>query len=320
MQTALYQQMAISPVKPDNTGKSLGESIIKALAYFDIFQYPLSKIELKQFLDQPVIEAAFDKTLERLVNKKTIFRLYDFYSLHNNLLLAQKRKQGNIRAEQLLSKAMKIGRFLYKFPYVRAIGISGSLSKNYADQKADIDFFIITKANRLWIARTLMHIFKKLTFLTGRQHLYCMNYYVDESALEVENKNIYTAIEVTTLLPVYGKEKLHDFFAANDWVNELLPACSLRLQQMEDPPGSWFQKLVEWMFNNRIGDQLDTYLMKITSLRWKRKTEKGKCNEKGQVMGLITGKHFAWSNPESFQEKVLSLYTQKLAELKLQDA
>ena len=212
---------------------------------------------------------------------------------------------------------MKIGRFLFQFPYVRAIGISGSLSKNYADEKADIDFFIITKANRLWIARTLMHIFKKFTFLTGKQHFYCMNYYVDETALEMEDKNIFTAIEVKTLLPVGGKEALDNFFIANQWTDEFLPACSCRNLQNAESSRSWIKKFIEWILNNKVGDRLDNYLMKITSRRWKRKEQKGKRNEKGQAMGLITGKHFARSNPESFQEKLLMLYDEKITGMQL---
>ena len=35
-------------------------------------------------------------------------------------------------------------------------------------------------------------------------------------------------------------------------------------------------------------------------------------------MDLITGKHFARSNPGAFQEKVLALYDQKLSGLKQQ--
>ena len=57
-----------------------------------------------------------------------------------------------------------------------------------------------------------MHLFKKLTFLTGRQHYYCMNYFVDEAALEVNNKNIFTAMEVKTLLPAAGPELMDQFF------------------------------------------------------------------------------------------------------------
>jgi hypothetical protein len=91
------------------------------------------------------------------------------YSLQNNYALVDRRRNGNRKANQLLAKANEITKLLYNFPYVRAIGIQVLYSKNFADKNADIDYFIITKANRLWIARTLMHLYKKLPFLKRKK-------------------------------------------------------------------------------------------------------------------------------------------------------
>ncbi len=227
----------------------------------------------------------------------------------------EKRETGE--PEKLLPKAFKIGRFLFHFPFVRAIGISGSLSKNFADEKADIDFFIITKANRLWIARTIMHVFKKLTFITGHQHLFCMNYYIDEEAMLIGDQNIFTAIEIATLVPVCGKDALTDFFTGNNWIRLFLSAFSCQQLPDDKPARSPFKKFVEWIFNNPIGDRLDNWLLKITTRRWHQKYKDGKLNKKGNTMNLVNAKHFSRSNPGAFQEKVLALYEQKLIDLKL---
>jgi hypothetical protein len=160
-----------------------------------------------------------------------------------------------------------------------------------------------------------MHLYKKLTFLTGKQHFYCMNYYVDEKAFHLEEKNIFTAIEIKTLLPVSGKQTMNLFFESNKWASDYLPACNYRPQQKKDPGISLFKKLWEWIFKAAVGNCLENYLFRLTQKRWKRKIEKGKRNEKGQTMDLITGKHFARSNPGAFQEKVLALYEQKLSGL-----
>jgi predicted nucleotidyltransferase len=47
-----------------------------------------------------------------------------------------------------IKKAKAVAKFLSWFPYIRGIAISGSLSKNFADENSDLDFFIITAANR----------------------------------------------------------------------------------------------------------------------------------------------------------------------------
>ncbi|HEV8287257.1 MAG TPA: hypothetical protein VGQ09_23275 [Chitinophagaceae bacterium] len=283
-------------------------TILKTLAYFDIFDYPLNEKEIKNFLTVEINDSAFRLAIQRLISGGVIYKLGEFYSLKNNRQMVEKRLQGNLRAQKLVPKAIKIGSFLYKFPYVRAIGISGSLSKNYADEKADIDFFVITKANRLWITRTILHLFKKLTFLFGKQHFYCMNYFIDEQALMIEEKNIYTATEIVTLLPVSGSEVMNLFFATNNWVKEWFP-FHVPVRHLNIPDkSSMFKKVAEWLFDARIGGWVDDLLFKWTTQRWRNKEKRGQKNAKGRVMNLVTCKHFSKSNPEEFQERIIGLY------------
>lgn len=316
MKQSIINRQPVFKRKEETDIISCQQSILRTLAYFDIFHYPLHTEEIRTFSGIEMPEPLFTTCLQQLQEEEIIFTHHEFYSLQNNPLLVHRRRRGNERAARLLVKAERIGRFLYQFPFVRAVGVSGSLSKNFADEKADIDFFIITSANRLWIARTFMHLFKKLTYLAGRQHFYCMNYYIDDKAMLLEEKNIFTAIELKTLLPVSGEKIMQQFFGVNKWADQWLPVCDFRLQQRKDPPRSWFKQCIEWLFSNRMVNQLENYLFKITTRRWEKKAAKGERNRKGQTMGLITDKHFAKSNPGSFQEKVLMQYEQKLAALK----
>ena len=291
------------------------DSILRAIAYFDIFQYPLNKQEIRQYLDLPVDESLFEKKLQSIVKEGRLFTYHGYFMLQDDPQLVARRKLGNDRAEKLLSRAMRIGRFLFRFPFVRGIGISGSLSKNYADKHADIDFFVITTANRLWLARSFMHLYKKLTFLTGRQHYYCMNYYVDEESMILENQNIFTAVELKTLIPVSGNGTMQKFSCLNQWADEWLPFCPFRKPSQTEQGSFWIKKMIESFFNNRLGSWLDDLLWKFTSHRWQKKEAKGLKNGKGQMMGLITGKHYARSNPGAFQESVLDLFEKKLMNL-----
>jgi predicted nucleotidyltransferase len=305
----------VTNLKNIRTGKA-ELTILKTIAYFDIFNYPLSEKEIKNFLGCSLNENEFRSAMQKLVSEKTIFKVAEFYSLQDNPERAEERLQGNRRATRLLSKAIKIGRFLNKFPYVRAVAVSGSLSKGYADEKADIDFFIITKANRLWIGRTILHLFKKLTFLSGRQHLYCMNYFIDEEALTIQEKNIYTATEIVTLFPVSGSSIINKFFEMNRWVENWLPGYVPAHRLKISDKGSFFKKFAEWFFGSRMGDKLDDFLFKWTTRRWEKKEERGQKNSKGRIMNLVTGKHFSKSNPGAFQEGIVELYKNKIDRFK----
>ncbi len=291
-------------------------NILKVLVYFDFFNYPLTTHEIKHFLDKKITDEDLTTTLTKLKQSRRIWKHDEFYSLQNNYKLIERRRDGNKRAAELLVKAKEISKTLYKFPYVRAIGISGSLSKNFADENADIDYFVITKANRLWIARTLMHLFKKLPFLKGRKQYYCMNYYIDEADLLIEEKNIFTATELITLIPTAGNGIMKSFFEANDWALSYFPnQCGpeLRNKTIKD---NWLKKAAEFVFNSKIGNWLDDYLMQLTTRRWKLKENQRRLNTKGERMGLKTSKHCSKPNPIFFHDHFIAKYQKNIEELK----
>jgi hypothetical protein len=294
----------------------LHTSILKTIAYFDLFDYPLTLEDIRRFLDIKADEAGISAETEMLVREGRLFKLGAYYSLQDNAALTLRRLRGEAHADELLRIAARGARLLYRFPFVRGVCISGSLSKRCADEKADIDYFIITSANRIWIARTLMHLFKKLTFLLGHQHRFCMNYYVDEDALEIREKNIFTAIELFTLLPMCGDEGLDKFFRANDWATEYFPGYRDRSRKAQESGGSSsLKRLFERVFGNRLGNKLENKLRRITDRRWRQKTEQLRRNMKGDVLTLQCGKHYSRPNPEIFQQKVLAKYHSRLNEV-----
>ncbi|HEY2720170.1 MAG TPA: hypothetical protein VGI82_00505 [Chitinophagaceae bacterium] len=307
----------IQALKIGNAAQQRAEiTILKTLAYFDIFDYPLTELEIKNFGGHFLDENEFRSVIRKLIFVKAIFRISEFYSLRDDLSMAKKRAEGNRRAQELIPRAIQIGAFLYKFPYIKAVAISGSLSKNYADAKADIDFFIIARSNRLWIARTFLHLFKKITFLYGRQHFYCMNYFIDEKALKIRDQNIYSAMEVVTLLPAAGPDVLREFFRVNGWTKDWLPCYEPSYAMIGTQKNYQVKTWIENFFNHQRGDKLDNFLFKWTRRRWQKKESQGRRNLKGKIMNLVTGKHFSKSDPEAFQEKIVKMYQTKVDQLK----
>jgi hypothetical protein len=305
----------IPALRTRNVAEKAELTILKALAYFDMFSYPLTQEEIRDFMDHYAAEEEFQSAIRQLVFRKLIFKFDEFYSLRSEPALIERRIQGNLRARKLLPKAARIGTFLYKFPFVRAVAVSGSLSKNYADVKEDIDYFIITKQNRLWIARTFLHLFKKFTFLLGRQHFYCMNYFIDEKALLIQEQNIYSATEVVTLLPAAGMHTMNHFFQVNRWVEEWLPVHTAKHETNSSNKTFALKNILESIFNKDFGDRLDDFLFKWTTRRLQTKEQQGLRNLKGRVMNLVTGKHFSKSDPGAFQEKIVRMYEAKVDQL-----
>jgi predicted nucleotidyltransferase len=298
---------------------NIRQDILNTLAYFDIFNYPLTKDDILSFLPQKCPQLVIDEMLASLLQDEFIFKLDEFYSLQNKPALAERRRCGNQRAKKQMAIAKKIAKILSWFPFVQTVAVSGSLSKNYADEKSDIDFFIITSANRLWIARSFMHFLKKISYLAGKQNWFCMNYYVDKIGMEIKEKNIFTAMEIVTLRPMQGADCFQNFIKANSWTNKYFPAQSNSINQCGNIKKIFLRKWVEKIFNSALGDHVEKWLMNLTDKRWKKKTQQGKVNEHGVRIGMIASPHFSKPDPEIFQAKVVQQYEtriKKLAELR----
>jgi hypothetical protein len=296
----------------------LRESILKVVAYFDLFNYPVTLEEIRHFLDQPVrgdvLPAA---ALKSLLDKQLLWQHGQYYSCKNDPQLVERRKQGNRMAIKQLKNAMRVSRVLSWFPYVRGVGISGSLSKNIAYKGSDLDFFIITAANRLWIARSIQHLCIKPFGWLGLRRWCCLNYYIDEQSLEIGEHNIFTAVEVATLLPAQGKGIFHSFFSANQWIYSYLPNGSFRETPAKEPAMPWLKKGVERLLNSKLGDRLDNRMMQFFTRRWKKLLERGLATNTGFVLGsMITDKHYCKPIPNHFQQKILSRFQENVTAIK----
>lgn len=297
------------------------ESILKVVAYFDMFNHPLTIEEIHQFLDQPAMVKDLEPVLRQLLDQQLIWRVGNFYALRNDPQLEQQRLNGNMLAVKRLKLAMRISRVLAWCPYIRGVGISGSLSKNVAREESDYDFFIITAANRLWIARTFQHIFVKTFSWLRLRYFCCLNYYIDEQALEIEERNIFTATEAVTLLPARGKRCFQNFSAANEWAHNFVPNAVFRKAPGREISSWPLKKCIEWILNNRLGDRLDNALMKYFSRRWKTLMTRKEFTANGFLLGsMLIKKHLCKPMPQHFQQNVLNRFNEKIAGIKDQEA
>ena len=198
----------------------LSESIIRTLAYYDLFDYPLSASEI--FYRLPTNHTslhAVETELPLLERQAIVFRFGKYYSLQNNTALEHRRVNGNQLAEKFMRIAEEKAKLIARFPFVLSVMVSGSLSKGYADEQSDIDFFIITQPERLWIARMLLVLYKRI-FLMNSHKYFCVNYFIDSSHLEIGEKNIFTATELTTLVPLSGVRYYRELINHNPWISQ----------------------------------------------------------------------------------------------------
>jgi hypothetical protein len=288
------------------------EHILRTLVYYDIFNYPLKAEEVFRFLGTNHVDESFiTERLNDLRDQHLIFQFENFFSLKNNIDPIVRRKKGNVEAERYLLLAEKKALLISKFPFVRAVMASGSLSKGYMDEKSDLDFFIVTAPNRLWIARTLLVMYKRL-FLFNSHKYFCVNYFVDEKHLEIEEKNLFTATELATVIPLYGSKQYENLHRVNAWLKEFFPNYTPRsIANVPATTFSWGKRIVEKFLNLFFGNVLEKYFQKKTLDRWRKQYEKNYSAADFKV--AFKSKSYASKNhPRNFQRSVMEVYSEKL--------
>lgn len=296
-----------------DTRNEVRHAVLNVLQYYAIFHYPLMLDEIYRNCSEACPVSAVAHALTRLEEEGLIHQYRNYYSIEEKMEpLVKRREVGNRLAGMRMPKAMQAGRIIYKFPFVKYVGISGSLSKGYAEAKSDFDFFIITSADRLWICRTMLHLFKKLTFLFGHQHRYCMNYFLDESRLEIEERNRFTAIELSTLIPVKGFAMHYKLLGSNRWMYDFLPN-DYRAYEYGDKSarGGIVKSIAETFINTFSAARLNVRLMNVTDRRWRKKWAGKNYPAEDYELAFKTRVYVSKNHPANNQKKILH-YLSKL--------
>ena len=292
----------------------LRRGIIRTLAYYDIFSYPLTAAEIYYNLgNNHTSLEEIKRELVNLTSNNLIFCKGDFFLLNDDENYVLRRRKGNELAKKRLKTARKVSGFISRFPFIRGILLSGSISKGFMDEDSDIDYFVITHPNRVWFSRFLLMLFKKL-FLFNSKKIFCINYFVDSEKLEIEEKNIFTATEIVTLLPTFGKVIYEEFYAKNSWVKQFYPNYPKRkTDEVLDRKNGIIKSLLEKILGKKFGDKIDDFAMTIFD-KFNRKKYKNYDKEEFQV-AFKSSKKESKHHPKFFQKTVLEEFNRRIRSL-----
>lgn len=293
--------------KGTTTTAQINNAALSVLSYFEIFRYPLTIVEIQHYLSIQISLEHLSDCLSQLVQAGIVYQNDTYYQTLPDVAWVAERQEKNARAALFLPKAYSMGHFIGQFPFVKAVMVSGSMSKDCMSEDGDIDFFLVTTPGRLWLARTILVLYKKIFLLNSRKY-FCVNYFIDTDHLEIAEKNLFTATECATLLPVYNAAMYQSFMAANTWVQrDYYPNIPLRateaLPTQKDP---LLKKGLEYLFGGFLGQYLDRFSMQITVGFWKRKFKH--FTAKHFDIALKSRRYVSKHHPLGFQERVMNKY------------
>jgi len=188
----------------------LEKSILKTLTYFDLLDFPLTKDEVFRYLlktekDQdPVTTEQVEKVLQELVEKGKIDNFDKFYFLPERHEIVQIRNGAERICQRRLQKARNFLLLAKFLPFIRGILVTGSLAGGYSKETSDIDFWVITKKDRIFLGRLFITGLSQI--LGIRRHgnkitdRICLNYYLTEGSDPIPAYPVCVALDYASML------------------------------------------------------------------------------------------------------------------------
>jgi hypothetical protein len=158
-------------------------------------------------------------------------------------------------------EALRYGRAIANLPFVRMVAVTGALAMdNMAD--ADIDYLIVTEPGRLWLSRALIVGLVRLADVRGVE--LCPNYFLSEDALGLGEHNLFTAHEVTQMVPVAGAAMYERMRELNRWTYAFLPNAvgAPRSVTCVEPGRSRTCRMLERTLRSRLCSPIERWEMR----------------------------------------------------------
>ena len=258
--------------------KTLQEAVQDTVAYFDVIDMPVTPVMVWRSLlaEGANMEFRLNDVIACLAEFRrdgVLAGRYGYYMLPGHEDMAQERLYRH-SLSQAKWKIVRKGLPLLSFvPFVRALAGSGSLALDNTKTSSDLDLFVVAQGGRIWTARLGMLF---VTQLLGRRRKYfnfsapdmfCVNHYIadDSMLVDADVRNVYTAVQYTHHVPLYGREVMRSFLNKNQsWISEFVasPVVPDASHEYEYTPGLlavFLKQFIEGFLLEPLGQYVEDF-------------------------------------------------------------
>ncbi|MDX9778702.1 MAG: hypothetical protein RBT30_00420 [Patescibacteria group bacterium] len=241
-------------------------AVLKTLIFFNLFSYPLTSYELWRYLDVAIDFVELKPVLLNLLSTGKIVEKQGFYFLPGQEKLLSIRQQRYHFANRKLKIAKRVTRLFRLLPSVKFVALSNLIGRHNLRDGSDIDLFIVTKKNRIWLTRLFCAGFMKILGQRpkpgNKKDKICLSFYVDENHLDLSSltngdRDYYFNFWLAGLHPLYDAGIYHhQLMQANAWLKKYLPNGDFLLnnQSYRESPRSWRAKVYSLSIIRRLVD------------------------------------------------------------------
>ena len=193
----------------------LREAIIRTVCYFDLFDFPLTRMEVRSYLLGTEAGAnEVDVMIASLTASKKLKTENGFISLHDRDGLSAIRAERKIFSDRKWKRARRWARIFAALPGVELVGVGNTLAYANAKDGSDIDFFIVTAPSAIWRTRFFCAAFAAMLDLRPKANdnrdKLCLSFFVTTDALDMRAlalgaDDVYMRYWTRQMKPLAGK-------------------------------------------------------------------------------------------------------------------
>jgi hypothetical protein len=304
---------------------SLEKSILETMVYYDLFDYPLTSVELWQWLwkyDCKLVELTFCLGESDFL-RKYIETRNGFYFLKGRKELLDIRKKKRIYSVNKWKRGLKAAKLLRTVPFVKTIILCNSIAYFNAEKDSDIDFFIIVKSGYLWLARffitAILHFSKIRRHANKINNRICLSFYVTDNNLSLEDlaykNDIHFYYWLLHFVPIFDTETYKLFSKENSWIKKYIPKANtwgtIDNWKVEDNFFTkFYRKFWERILDNFLGKFVNSIFKKLQLFKMS-KNKFSKAQEENT--NVVIGDNILKFHEEDNRKYIRDLFNEKIS-------
>lgn len=262
------------------------QSVLATLAYFELFQVPLTRSELSE---QLFFVAPDEQKIDIYLKESPLIQVKEgYFSIQGDVNFYDRFFEQRNRAQGYWKKVRRYQWLFSLCPFVRLVCVANRLPLGVATENSDVDLFVVTAQGRLFLARLCLTLLTQVLGL--RRHgkkvkgRFCLSFYVSEEGLDLrplalEPYDLYLAYWLKTLQPISGDYALYEalMYHHQSWLNRYFK--TVRLQKR------FYRKAKAWQLH--LQKTLEHWLNKD---HWEERTKRSQLRRAREKYFLLRDK------------------------------
>ena len=184
------------------------------------FQSAFTVDQVYRYLRIRISREQFESILKNLKDRDLIFE-------KNAVLFTRDLQKSYLQkkrcSKDIFRRHKRYLSIIARMPWVKYVALTGANAFESCQTRDDVDLFLVTKGNRLWICYLALVLFSKAI---RKRDTLCINYLVDEQNLHIRQHDYYTAVQILQMIPLFDSDFNKKIIEDNPWIFDFLPnAC-----------------------------------------------------------------------------------------------